>query len=235
MVAPTRGRVLRIFEILVWALAPAVVMYNSGDLIGRILVAFYGAPESIPPAVVSRLIFVSPVFPLLLGVAAIVRLKIGGHRIRSVLGFSKANLAADARFGFVVGLLAMAIGCLSLSIVGRFLPLPPFHLMPPHVHLFFMTVGAVAPGFGEELYYRGMLIRIATRWRPVLIALLSAVGFSLWHIATPAYLPHTFVMGVLMAWLVLRTGRIAPAIIAHTVANVLVGVLFLSGWVPAGD
>ncbi len=57
----------------------------------------------------------------------------------------------------------------------------------------------------------------------------SALAFALWHVGTPIYLIHTFVLGMIWGALFLSTGRLAPSIFAHVFANMGFGLLLLSG------
>jgi membrane protease YdiL (CAAX protease family) len=120
-----------------------------------------------------------------------------------------------------------------MTLARPYFPPVPAADFPPHLHLYFMTVGAVIPGFCEELFFRGMLFRIGANTPGWLLVLLSAAGFALWHLNTPLYLVHTFVLGVMFGVLVLMTKRVAPAAIAHTVANAAFGALLLTGVISA--
>jgi membrane protease YdiL (CAAX protease family) len=109
------------------------------------------------------------------------------------------------------------------------------HLLPPPVHLYFMTIGALVPGVCEELFFRGMMMKVGSRLPRVAIIVLTAIAFSVWHIGTPAYLPHTFLLGLIFGILANASGRLAPSMIAHTIANAGMGLLLLSGFNIAGQ
>ena len=106
--------------------------------------------------------------------------------------------------------------------------------MPVPVHLYFMTIGAIVPGVCEELFFRGMMVRVGSHLPKAGLIALTAVAFSLWHVGTPAYLPHTFLLGLIFGMLASVTGRLAPSIVGHTVANTGMGIVFLSGFNIAG-
>jgi membrane protease YdiL (CAAX protease family) len=102
------------------------------------------------------------------------------------------------------------------------------------VHVYFMTIGALVPGVCEELFFRGMLMRVGSHLPKTVLIMLTAAAFSAWHIGTPAYLPHTFLLGLIFGVLATVTRRLAPSIIAHTIANAGMGLLFLLGINIAG-
>jgi membrane protease YdiL (CAAX protease family) len=78
---------------------------------------------------------------------------------------------------------------------------------------------AIAPGFVEELFFRGyMQRRLLDRWSPAVVVPLVAVLFSAFH-GTPAWalavLPLALWFGIL-AW---RTGSLWPSIACHMFIN----------------
>ena len=84
----------------------------------------------------------------------------------------------------------------------------------------FAIVGLLAP-FGEEVFFRGFLLAALV---PLLGglrgALVSSAVFSAAHFNVGTLLP-IFVMGMLLAWLYLRTGSIWPPFAAHAAQNLL--------------
>ena len=84
----------------------------------------------------------------------------------------------------------------------------------------FAVVGLLAP-FGEEVFFRGFLLAALV---PVIGglrgALVSAAIFSAAHLNVSTLFP-IFVMGMLLAWLYLRTGSILPSFVAHAGQNLL--------------
>jgi membrane protease YdiL (CAAX protease family) len=92
-----------------------------------------------------------------------------------------------------------------------------------------LLVTAVAAPVCEELFFRGMLFRLLRRrmalWAAVL---LSAVAFALAH-ASPlvslALLPTFAFMGIVLALLYDRTGRLTNSILLHAMNNAVVTVI----------
>ncbi len=228
-------RIYGLAEVLVWTAFAYLLATNSSDVIVFILGIMYGDPAAAPAPVLGNLIYVSPAFPLVLGLLAVTRLKLAGDNVLSRIGLSEKTLPKDALVGAVAGIASIAITAASLRMAAPYLDVPPVHLFPASTHIYFMTVGALAPGVCEELFFRGMLMKVGSRLPKALLIGLTALAFSVWHIGTPAYLPHTFLLGVIFGILVSGSGRLAPSIIAHTIANAGMGLLLLSGFNIAGQ
>jgi len=90
----------------------------------------------------------------------------------------------------------------------------------------------------EELAFRGVLIKaLGERSRRTLIVVSAAV-FSLIHIlglspdnllaAAAVVLPRLFIVGAVLAWVTLRSGRLGPAIFLHSGLNLLAALVLLS-------
>jgi uncharacterized protein len=86
--------------------------------------------------------------------------------------------------------------------------------------LFNLFMIAVIPAIGEELMFRGVLMRIFHRWTASghLAIWITAIIFSAIHMQFFGFFPR-LILGVLFGYLVLYTGSIWPAIIAHFVNN----------------
>ena len=84
----------------------------------------------------------------------------------------------------------------------------------------FAIVGLLAP-FAEEVFFRGFLLAaLASVIGGLRGALVSSAIFSVAHLNVGTLLP-IFVMGMLLAWLYLRTGSIWPSFVAHAAQNLI--------------
>jgi membrane protease YdiL (CAAX protease family) len=94
-----------------------------------------------------------------------------------------------------------------------------------------LLVAVVLAPVTEELAFRGVLIKaLGERSRRTLIVVSAAV-FSLFHIlglsadtlvaAAAVVLPRLFIIGAVLAWVTLRSGRLGPAIFLHSGLNLL--------------
>ena len=82
---------------------------------------------------------------------------------------------------------------------------------------------AVLPAVCEELLFRGWMLAAFAGQRPAAgraaaAVAVQAAGFAALHLL-PERMPQTFVLGLLLGWLTLRSGSILPAILAHLVHN----------------
>ncbi len=144
----------------------------------------------------------------------------------------KGKVASDIFIGLGVGIIAILIFVGSFALLRALsFALPDFSSLSIVHHLFFSTIGAVVPGIAEEIYFRGFLSHKLGNLKPALIILITALAFSSWHILSPPYLLHTFLIGVLLGITYYRTKRVLPVIIAHSLANMSAGILILNGYV----
>ncbi|MEI6555233.1 MAG: CPBP family intramembrane glutamic endopeptidase [Paludibacter sp.] len=84
---------------------------------------------------------------------------------------------------------------------------------------------SMAPALGEELFFRGALQGLFTEWKNIRWAIwLSAILFSAIHIQFYGFLPR-MLMGALFGYMVMWSGSIWPAVLAHFINNAM-AVLF---------
>jgi membrane protease YdiL (CAAX protease family) len=85
----------------------------------------------------------------------------------------------------------------------------------------FMKVAVVAP-IVEELIFRGIILHGFRRnYSPFVAVLMSALLFALFHL-NPWQFPATFMLGLLLGFIMLRTNNILLAILGHSINNFLV-------------
>ncbi|MBV9229652.1 MAG: CPBP family intramembrane metalloprotease [Chloroflexi bacterium] len=92
--------------------------------------------------------------------------------------------------------------------------------MPLSFATFVFILCAIAP-FCEEILFRGVLFRwLTTKLPPMAAVLISAFVFAVFHFSIIA-LASTFVLGVVNALLVRRSGSVWPGILLHALNNAL--------------
>ena len=92
----------------------------------------------------------------------------------------------------------------------------------------FFKVVVIAPVI-EELIFRGLILHgLRKNYIAVTAVLISALLFSLFHL-NPWQMPATFVLGVLLGWLMIRTNSILLAILGHSLNNLIV-LLTITYW-----
>lgn len=92
-----------------------------------------------------------------------------------------------------------------------------------------VVVVVVGAPLAEELFFRGLLLgAIAKRWSTTAAVVGSAAVFGATHF-DPLLFPALTTAGLVFALIVVRTGRLGPAVIAHVAFNATtVGALLLS-------
>jgi membrane protease YdiL (CAAX protease family) len=152
-----------------------------------------------------------------------------------LVGSARRVLALPRRPGsriwpFIAGWLGGMVVSVRFAGIGR-VPLPRWQDV-----VAFNCTGPLA----EELLVRGLVLTAATRFwppagdRPSRAVLFSAAIFALMHLQYHAYrfdsaslaqVAWTFPMGILLGWIVERTGSLWPSLALHVLNNVLVQVV----------
>ncbi|MFN8103532.1 MAG: CPBP family intramembrane glutamic endopeptidase [Acidimicrobiia bacterium] len=96
-----------------------------------------------------------------------------------------------------------------------------------------LILGAVAAApFGEEMYFRGLLLSMfdvrMRRWVAIVVA---AMLFTVAHYTTLSAWAPLFAFAVMLGWLRLRTGSLYAPILAHLLNNAVTITVLLAGWV----
>lgn len=152
------------------------------------------------------------------------------HKVSlDILGFRRTSLASVAWLPLValsIGLSTTAVYALLAQWVGIDILVPDqgleeiaaldgLAILPT-----FAIVGLLAP-FAEEVFFRGFLLAaLVSVIGGLRGALASSAIFSVAHLNVGTLLP-IFVMGMLLAWLYLRTGSIWPSFVAHAAQNLI--------------
>lgn len=79
----------------------------------------------------------------------------------------------------------------------------------------------IAP-LAEELLFRGVLLKKLLEWKsnPCFAIILSSAIFALFHL-NPAQIPGAFLLGLVMGYVVYKTGCIFIGIVIHSISNSL--------------
>lgn len=92
----------------------------------------------------------------------------------------------------------------------------------------FMKVAVIAPVV-EELIFRGIILQgLRRNYSAFTAVFMSALLFSLYHL-NPWQMPATFVLGLLLGWIMVRSKNIVLSILGHSVNNLLV-LLSITYW-----
>lgn len=107
---------------------------------------------------------------------------------------------------------------------------------------------SVIPAICEEFFFRGVLLRSwLVRNRPMVAIVLSALTFGVFHtlslsdLSSQKFLP-SFLAGLVLAWLAVRSGSLLPGILLHSLNNGLLvllayyePVLVDHGWIESSQ
>ena len=148
-----------------------------------------------------------------------------GRPLRETLSL-RVPRVADLTTGLLVGLGAPLLALAVLALQEPVIPVPgdwarafSAELLGDRSIWLNLLLIAVIPGVCEEVLFRGALLGLlreswSARWAVVAVAL----GFGLLHMHIPRLLP-TAVLGLLMGLLVVRTGSLWTAVVAHATNN----------------
>ncbi len=145
----------------------------------------------------------------------------------------------EAKYGVRIALLLVL---LALPIMAYGASLPSFKAYYPIwapartsvYRLVLLELGVFIMMLSTEVYFRGLLLfslektlgnyGTSRTWA----ILLNAFIYMLAHIGKPGLeVPYSFFVGVIFAWLALRTRSIVPSLVAHWVSSVIFDVLVL--------
>ena len=125
------------------------------------------------------------------------------------LGLSTTAIYALLMEGLGIDLLVPDQRLDEIASLSGFAKLPPFAIL-----------GLLAP-FAEEVFFRGFLLAaLVPVFGGLRGALVSSSVFSVAHLNVGTLFP-IFVMGMLLAWLYLRTGSLWPPVVAHSAQNLI--------------
>jgi len=121
-------------------------------------------------------------------------------------------------------LLPLAIAFGLVYLVVQFIPADDslekfFEKLTPAWGVLFVVSIALAPGFFEEMLYRGYVQRrLLERWRPAWAIGVSSLLFTLAHV-TPHAMAVALPLGVWFGIVAWRVGSILPTIVCHAFVN----------------
>ncbi|MBR3844029.1 MAG: CPBP family intramembrane metalloprotease, partial [Clostridia bacterium] len=93
-------------------------------------------------------------------------------------------------------------------------PETPFELVLSILHM------AAVPALVEELAFRGIALGMLRRYGDIFAIVVSALLFGMLH-GNLIQIPFAFFVGVILAYTVVRTGSIVPAVIIHFINNAM--------------
>lgn len=175
---------------------------------------------------------ISLLFVLLLPAVLFVRWK--GVPIREALRLRPISPALIV-MSLLVGVggwgIAAAFSLLLSQLGLSSLPNPGLSVETPTKLLVMLFVAAVLPGICEECFFRGAIQGVLERRGKWFAIVFAAVLFGLFHMEPIRILAATL-LGIFFGWLVVRTGSIFPAMLAHFANN---ATAFTAGYLLSGN
>lgn len=223
------GRKLSVLQMFIGACAGAffAILVTGGiTTVGALL---YAKSQGIPTSDLMSVMMSLPMVCLsvvctagsLIG-ASLLTPKLSKVSIKDALGFRSAPLVC-----FIVA----PIGILALGPTSDLLVRAMKYLLPNFTFgaleslqgiatenspLLLWPFIALAPGFGEEIFFRGLIQRAFGAG--LLAVTISAITFSLFHM-DPHHVAGVLPLGFYLAFLAARTGSLWVPVVAHTVNN----------------
>lgn len=215
-----------------WLVLPIVLMLVGSNILWAIFMIQLHDPALAARKSFAIAPFLWSVLQIFLFIIALTQLRRFGLSAKKMIGFSKERALLDVIYGFGLAIISSAViaviqGQLNSLFLGKIFnqtnQYPSFHRW---ALVWWTTIGAVTAGVGEESYFRGFLMARLNRIKPVWLVIVTSLAFAFWHVS-PFMLLHTFVIGIIFATVYLRTKRLFPVILAHTLTNVIGGIFMM--------
>jgi len=180
--------------------------------------------------------WMSIVFLSILGLACwLIGTRDGGA---TEIGLVPRPLSSIATWSF-----SLAAGCLSIALLSRPVAMWTGVTESATVRQLFprtreekglFTLLSVAAGFGEELAYRGYAIGMLVPLVGLVSAVvLTSVAFGVSHVYQGLLgMVRAGLVGVLLAWGVIASGSVWPAIVGHALVDVVLGLILAEKFLP---
>jgi membrane protease YdiL (CAAX protease family) len=168
----------------------------------------------------------------------------GLSRSREDLGFNV--LGSDARYLGAGLLLQLGLAILFLPLSNLLLPEGDSAqevsnaiagLETTAARLIAVLTAVVVAPVTEELTFRGVLLKVFEKRGRGFTIVVTSLVFAAFHMlglpgdqflqAAAIVVPTIFIVGVVLAWVTLRTGRLGPAIFIHSGFNLLAALVLL--------
>ncbi|MCL2556074.1 MAG: CPBP family intramembrane metalloprotease [Firmicutes bacterium] len=137
---------------------------------------------------------------------------------KTTLGLSIAIGIAGVFLGIVVGLIANIV---FIMFGYQIPPNVPYHPQNFNIGLFLLSIFliVVLPSFCEEFAMRGIFLNsMKSVFVNTTVVVILGLSFGLFHQNIRQFFP-TFVAGIIMGILTIKTGSVWPAVIVHAVNN----------------
>lgn len=192
--------------------------------VSSIVLSFFDLPFKVSVLIIQYGIILLPL---------IISLKIKGVSIREKFLFKKVRLSVILMTLVVVTTAIPVAYTLNFLVSFILLKLDIFVPVGLDVHgegvihnLSIVFLVSLTPGFVEEFFFRGMLLSgYKEKLSPKVTIVVTALLFAMFHFTIQNFM-LPFFLGLILAWMVYKTGSIIPSMIAHASFN-FVGVMIM--------
>lgn len=196
--------------------------------------------DSVPDNIISGLGNVTAI-----GICGLAFIKFSKIGLSEALPFKKVTakkLFSIVAIGFTVCMLSNIMTSLYLEITASMGLNLDFDIDVPvsnsflEILVYFLST-AVVPAFSEEILFRGAVLSSLRKYGDTLAIFVSAALFGLFH-GNFVQIPFAFIVGLVLAWSVVYTNSMLPAIIIHAANNgfsVLCDILYTNADAMGAD
>lgn len=177
--------------------------------------------DSIPDNIISGISNVTAI-----GICGLAFIKFAKMKLSDALPFNKVSsnkLFSIVAIGFTVCMLSNIMTSLYLEITSSMGINLDFDIEVPvsnsflEIIIYFLST-AIVPAFSEEILFRGAVLSYLRKYGDAFAIFVSAALFGLFH-ANFVQIPFAFIVGLVLAWSVVYTNSMLPAILIHIANN----------------
>lgn len=155
---------------------------------------------------------------------------------REILSVKNVKAGETVRYALIVlffqqvSLICTIFISSGLDLIGLYVPSVDYALEhDPMVYLAELLGAVILAPIGEELIYRGIVLRCSAKISQRFAIFFSAFIFGIMH-GNPYQFVLGFLLGIPLAMVTLKTGSIVPAIICHMANNLIASVSEVAGY-----
>ncbi len=177
--------------------------------------------DSVPDNIIGGLANVAAI-----GICGFIFIKFSKRNISDVLIFKKVSpkkLFSVVAIGFTVCMLSNIMTSLYLEITASLGINLDFDYETPvsnsfiEILVYFLST-AIVPAFSEEILFRGAVLSSLRKHGDAFAIFVSSALFGLFH-GNFVQIPFAFIVGLVLAWSVVYTNSMLPAILIHAANN----------------
>lgn len=213
-----------------WLMLPAAVAFGGSELVYRLFLFLKQDSALAGQQAEASFPIVASVFHVILFTLALRRTSIERIPLHPLISKSRERPLRDIAMSIGIAAVIIFIIIVTVNVVVRLTSfnLASLNSLPKWATIWLFCVTPITAGIAEETYFRAFLFRRMEQRQPILICVSTSTAFALFHVMPSWYL-HTFLVGLFLGWVFLRTQRLLPLIFGHVLADVVLVGLELFG------